>query len=64
MGDCYGYVYERKRTVNFDMPLQLLQETLKEVSGEGLLFLKFPVDQGQFIYSDDTQMGLATLHSL
>ncbi|TGZ34276.1 hypothetical protein CRM22_011414 [Opisthorchis felineus] len=52
MGDCYGYVYEDRPVVKFDVPLKLVTDTL---SG---------ADRSQLIYTDDTQMGLATLRSL
>ncbi|KAG5448279.1 ADP-ribose glycohydrolase ARH3 [Clonorchis sinensis] len=52
IGDCYGYVYEDRPVVKFDVPLKLITDTL---SG---------ADRSQLIYTDDTQMGLATLRSL
>lgn len=52
VGDCYGFVYEDQPPVTVDIPLKLLADT---ESG---------VETSQLIYTDDTQMGLATLRSL
>ncbi|CAH8586091.1 unnamed protein product [Dicrocoelium dendriticum] len=52
IGDCYGFVYEDKPRVTVDIPLKLLADT---ESGK---------ETSQLDYTDDTQMGLATLRSL
>ncbi|KAF5396306.1 ADP-ribosylhydrolase like 2 [Paragonimus heterotremus] len=52
IGDCYGYVYEDRPTVTADIPIKLLNDT------------QAGVIKSELIYTDDTQMGIATLRSL
>ncbi|THD19319.1 Poly(ADP-ribose) glycohydrolase ARH3 [Fasciola hepatica] len=52
VGDCYGFVYEDKPTVQPDVPIALLRATISAV------------DTKQLIYTDDTQLALAALRSL
>ncbi|KAA0196939.1 Poly(ADP-ribose) glycohydrolase ARH3 [Fasciolopsis buskii] len=52
IGDCYGFVYEDKTTVQPDVPIALLRDT---ISAD---------DKTQLIYTDDTQLAMSALRSL
>ncbi|CAH8496028.1 unnamed protein product [Heterobilharzia americana] len=52
IGDCYGFLYEDKPTVNFAVPSELLGKTI------------CGADTKQLMYTDDTQMGLGILRSV
>ncbi|CAL8094237.1 unnamed protein product [Calicophoron daubneyi] len=48
IGDCYGYLYEDKDPVEYDVITKLVNDSIS----------------GELIYTDDTQMALAVLRSL
>lgn len=65
IGDCYGFVYEDKTTVQPDVPIALLRDTIS--AGSCLIFIRINWlldDKTQLIYTDDTQLAMSALRSL